>query len=82
MVTKLIGVKDFRQNLASYHQRAVKNKWRYIVLNRNKPMFEVRPLSHKEMVLEQLAKDVAEARKSIAEGRTYSSKEVRSLLGL
>jgi len=82
MVTKLIGVKEFRQNIADYHKKAIKNDWRFIVLSRNKPIFDVRPLNDKEANLEQLVADVAEARIDYKNCRTYTSNQVRKTLGL
>ena len=42
MTTQFVGLKEFRQNIASYHAKAKKNGWRYIVLNHNKPIWEVK----------------------------------------
>lgn len=82
MVTKLVGVKDFRQNIADYHKQAVKNGWRFIVLSRNKPIFDVRPLNEKEATLEKLVVDVAAARVDYTAGRIYTPSQVRKVLGL
>lgn len=48
MVTKMIGVKEFRQNMARCCRLAKKHNWQYLVLNRNTPIFLVRALSDKE----------------------------------
>ncbi len=82
MVTKLIGVKEFRQNMAKYSAAARRHGWRYVVLSRNKPIFEVKPLSEKDIVLEKLAADIAEARQQAREGKVYTIDEVRRHLGL
>jgi antitoxin (DNA-binding transcriptional repressor) of toxin-antitoxin stability system len=82
MVTKLVGVKEFRQNIADFHKQAVKNGWRFIVLNRNRPIFDVRPLDKKEAVLEKLVFDVADARSDYKAGRVYTTSQVRRALGL
>ncbi len=82
MVTKLIGVKEFRQNMAKYSAAAKRNGWRYVVLNRNVPIFEVKPLSDKDAVLEKLAADVAEARADVKAGRVHSAAEIRKYFGL
>lgn len=55
MVTKLIGVKEFRQNMAKYMATAKRRGWRYIVLSRNEPIFVARPFTDKETLLEKLA---------------------------
>jgi PHD/YefM family antitoxin component YafN of YafNO toxin-antitoxin module len=41
MNTKFIGVKEFRQNMAQYAKQAQKKQVRYVVMNRNKPLFEI-----------------------------------------
>ena len=82
MVTKLIGVKEFRQNMAKYSAKAKRNGWRYVVLNRNMPIFEVKPFSKKEAIMEKLAADIAEARQQVRDGKVYTMEEVRRHLGL
>lgn len=82
MITKLIGVREFRQNIASLYQKAAKNNWRFIVLNRNKPIFKVEPLSKKDAIIEKLAMDIAEAREDVKKGRVYDFEEIRKELGL
>lgn len=82
MVTKLIGIKEFRQNITSYHKLSLKNNWRFVILNRNEPIFEVTPVRPKNASLEQLIADVAEAREDYKKGRYYTSNQVRKNLGL
>ncbi len=54
MATQLIGVKEFRNNLASLARQARQHGTRYIVLNKNVPLWDVRPLPAKEKTLEKL----------------------------
>ena len=82
MVTKLIGIKEFRQNISTLYKKAQKNNWCFIVLNRNKPIFRVEPLSEKDVVLEELARDIAEARDDVKKGRVYDFEEVAKEVGL
>lgn len=82
MVTKLIGIREFRQNITSLQKKAIKNDWRFIVLNRNKPVFRVEPLSEKDAILEKLAFEIEEARQDVKAGRLYSAEEIRKELGL
>lgn len=82
MKTKFIGVKEFRQNIAPLYEKAIKNKWRFIVLNRNKPIFDIRPLSENDATLENLALAIQDARDDIKKNKTYTSKQVRKLLSL
>jgi len=82
MVTKLIGIREFRQNITSLQAKALKNNWRFVVLNRNQPVFKVEPLSKKDAILEKLAIDIEEAREDVKKGRIYNAEEVRRELGL
>lgn len=82
MKTKLIGVKDFRQNMAKYHRQALKHGLRYLVMSRNMPVFEVKSLSKKDATLEKLYADIAEAREDVKAGRVYTLEQVEKKLGL
>lgn len=82
MITKLVGVKEFRQNIAAYYKKSVKNNWRFLVMNRNRPIFDVRPINEKEATLEKLYADIAKAREDYRQGRYYTSEEVRKRLGI
>lgn len=82
MTTKIIGIREFRNNMAYLCRDAKKKRLRYIVSSRNKPLFEVTPLNEREVVLEELAKDVKEARKDVLTKRLYSAEEIREALGL
>jgi hypothetical protein len=80
MVTKLIGIKEFRQNISTLYKKAQKNNWCFIVLNRNKPIFRVEPLSEKDVILEELARDIDEARDDVKHGRVYTAEQIRNEL--
>lgn len=82
MTTKLIGVKEFRRNLATYSRQARGKGMRFIVLNKNMPLFEVRPLSEKDAVLERLIADVADARTQAAKGKVKTLATVMKEFGL
>ncbi len=82
MTTKLIGVKEFRQNISELYKKARKDNIQYVVLNRNKPIFKVSPLSEKDTIIEKLASDIQEAREDVKKGRVYDFDEVCNELGL
>lgn len=82
MTTKFIGVKDFRANVSKIAKSSKKNNERIIVLNRNKPIFEVRPLSDEDSTLESLALGVKQGKADAKAGRVYTQKEVEQILGL
>ena len=82
MTTKLIGVREFRQNIATLYKQATKYNWRFVVLNRNQPIFKVEPLNKKDAILEKLTVEVAEAREDVKKGRVYDFEEVCKEIGL
>lgn len=82
MTTKLIGVREFRQNIASLYKKARKNNWRYIVLSRNKPIFRIEALGEEDATIERLAYEIEEAREDVKKGKVQEMEEVFSELGL
>lgn len=76
MTTKFIGMKDFRQNLARYTEEANKNKTRFVVLNKNKPVLEILPIDEKEFAYHKLSKELEASEKQIKEGKFYTQEEV------
>ncbi len=82
MLTKLVGIREFRQNISTLYEKARKNNWRFIVLNRNQPVFKVEPLGKKDVIVEKLALDIKEAREDVKRGRVYDFEEICDELGL
>jgi len=82
MITKFIGIKELRQNMAKITQNALKKKERLIVFRRNKPLFELRPLSDKEVFEEYLRRDLDIALDQVKKGNVFSQEEVEKSLGL
>ncbi|MDX9779388.1 MAG: hypothetical protein RBT30_04085 [Patescibacteria group bacterium] len=82
MTTKLIGIKEFRQNVTNLYKKAQTKNLQYIVLNRNQPIFKVIPLSKKDTIIEKLALDVEEARNDIKNGEVFDFETVCNELGL
>jgi len=82
MTTKFVGTKELRQNMAKIAKEAQKKNERIIVLRKNKPVFELRPLSDEDSFVESFRKDIEEARSDKKAGRVYSQAQVRKMLGL
>ena len=75
MTTKIIGIKDFRTNISNYVKKARLGNVRYIVMNRNKPLFEIKPFSENEE-LENIFSDILKAKNDIKKGRLYSQDNI------
>ncbi len=83
MTTKLIGLKEFRLNLADYTKQVESGKVRLIVLKKNKPVLEINPIKQKkEFTLDDLEQEIAEAREQVKRGEVYTLEEVKKELGL
>ena len=82
MTTKLIGLKKFRQNMAKYSDEARRKKHRLIILKKNEPIFELKPLSKKDAAMERLLADIKEAQEDVKNGDVYSQEEMEKLFGL
>jgi antitoxin (DNA-binding transcriptional repressor) of toxin-antitoxin stability system len=81
MNTKFIGVKDFRQNISDYAKRAQKGDARYIVMNRNKPLFEIKAFADDEY-LDSFVADILKAEADMARGNVHTQGEVMKELGI
>lgn len=82
MTTKIIGIKDFRQNITSIWREAREKNISYIVMYHTLPIFEVNPINEEEMILDNLVNDVKEAREQVQKGDVYSEAEVYKKLGI
>lgn len=82
MTTKLIGLKEFRQNIASFTKQAKIKNIRFIILKKNIPVLEVKAIDEKDFALEKLATEVKEARKQVKQGKIYTQKEIMNEFGL
>ncbi len=82
MQTKLIGVKEFRQNISTFYKKAQKNNLRYIILRRNQPIFKVEPIKKQDLTIEKLSQDIKKARKEIKNGEIYDFEKICADLGI
>lgn len=75
MDTKFVGIKEFRQNISEYVRKARKANTRFVVVNHNKPLFEMMPFDEDE-TLDSLFSDVLKAKKDVAEGKVYTQEQI------
>lgn len=75
MTTKTIGIKEFRANISDFIIKAQKGNVRYIVMNRNNPLFEIKPFK-KGATIDSLIEEIIEAQKDIKNGRLHSQEDV------
>ena len=82
MKTKFIGIKELRQNMAKVSSQAYKKNERLIVLRKNTPLFELRPLSSEDSLAEIFRRDIEVAQQDVRDGKVYSQTETKKILGL
>ena len=82
MNTKFIGTKQLRQNMAEITKDAQKKNERIIVLRKNQPIFELKPLSNEESFKESFIRDIEKARADVKAGRVYSFEKICKEFGL
>ncbi len=82
MATKFIGMKELRQNMANIAKEAEKKKQRLIILRKNEPIFELRPLSGDDALMESLRRDIEEAQGDVELGNVYTHEAILKRSGL
>ena len=82
MVTRFVGTKQLRQDMAKITKEARKNNERIIVMRKNQPIFELRPLSADESFIESFRQDIEMARKQAKKGEVHSQDDILRELGL
>jgi len=75
METKFVGVKEFRQNISDFAKQAKNAKKRFVVVNRNKPLFEIVPFAENE-TLDSFFNDILMAKKDVKEGRVHTEVDI------
>jgi len=82
MNTKFIGVKELRQNMAKITKDAQKKSERIIVMRKNKPIFELRPLLDEDIYKESFVKDIREAVSQAKRGKVHSQENMLKEFGV
>jgi len=75
MNTKIIGIKEFRKDMVGFVRAGAKEAKRLVVMNRNKPLFEIVPFAE-DADINDLLTDLLKAKKDIDSGRVYTHEEV------
>ena len=81
MNIKFIGVKEFRQNISDYAKRASTGETRFIIMNRNRPLFEIKPFP-KDEYLDSFVASMIEAQADAESGRVILHDDLVKKLGL
>ena len=82
MTTKFIGMKEFRQNIASFAHEAKMKDIHFIVLRKNVPILEIRPIDEKQFAFEKLAGEIKKSRLQAKKGKVYTQAQIMKELGI
>lgn len=82
MTTRFIGIKEFRANISKFAVQARKKQQRLILTRNQEPVFEMRPISKKDVTLEQLMKQIKKSEEEIRQGKFYTQAQMERLVGL
>ncbi len=82
MTTRFVGTKELRQRMARIARDAEEKNERIIVLRKNRPVFELRPLSSERALVESLRREIEKAREDKRAGRIKTQADVERLFGL
>jgi hypothetical protein len=75
MNTKLIGIREFRQNINDYVKLARGGKYRLVVMNRNNPLFEVKSFK-KNSEIADIFSELVTAKDDVKKGKLCSQDEI------
>jgi hypothetical protein len=82
MITKFVGMKEFRQNMSQLTAQARSQNIKFIVLKKNVPVLEINPIDEKEYAYIKLSEELQESEKQIKAGKFHTQEEVMSEFGL
>lgn len=82
MTTRFLGLREFRQNIATFTKMAKEKKIRFIILRKNIPVLEVKAVNEKEISLEKLAGEIKKARAQAKSGKVVTHEQIMKEFGL
>jgi len=82
MNIQFVGMKEFRQNMASYAEQAQKNKQQLIIMRKNKPIFTLSPIEPGQEGHTKFMQDIVEAREDVRKGKTHTLDEAEKMIGV
>ena len=80
-VTRTVSIREFRKNMTKFLRDAQEKNIHFVIMRHSQPVAHIVHAQYSNS-LEALTADVAAARKETKHGKTFSSQEVREILGL
>lgn len=82
MTSHFIGTKDFPQFMTKVRGRTRKRNEQFILMHKNEPVFELRPLTKKEIKEQKLMVLIQEAKEDVKAGRVYTHEQVKKMFNM
>ena len=82
MTTRIISIREFRENMTGLLREAQAKDIHFVIMRHAVPVARVAPFSKKEMALEELTREIAEARAQAKRGEVFTQKEIEKMMGL
>ena len=89
MTTRFIGIKELQRDLSQILREAQEKRIHFVIMRHNEPIAEFVPLKQKdkklrrkEIVLEELYKEIAQAREEVKRGEVYTEEEIAEEFGI
>ncbi|MFH1631635.1 MAG: hypothetical protein ABIA47_01235 [bacterium] len=82
MTTRFVGVKEFRQNMSKLANRARRKNERLIILRKNEPIFELRPIGKGDAQMGKFLSNIQEALDDVQAGRLYTHEQIKETFGI
>lgn len=80
--TRTVSIREFRTHLSKFLKEAQKHDVHFVVMRHSEIVAHVTPAQRRDTSLEALRKDVAIARQQVKDGKTFTTKEARAILGV
>jgi len=75
MNMQFVGIKEFRQDISGFVKKARAKNARYVIMNRNTPLFEITPFAEKEN-MSSLLKAIMEGKEDARAGRVHTERAI------
>lgn len=82
MTTKFIGLREFRQNIATFTKMAKEKNIRFIILKKNIPVLEIKAVNESTITLEKLTDEIKKARTQVKQGKVITHDQIMQEFGL
>lgn len=78
--TRIVGVREFRTNMAKICTEARKKKQRVVLVKNNIPMWEMYPADEEGILTDEVMKSIDKSLKEVRAGKFYTQEQVEEMI--